>query len=439
MLSQPMPAYPLQCLFPPSDKFPSLSSNISLQDSFNTNPAYSPRKLINQESQSFPMTPNQVLKHFSDKLTKWEINEISVYNTIYCIGSEAEKIKTNQNSKTNFNFDDDKGKYKVVIKDHIAYRYEICEIYGNGTFGVVIKALDLKENKYVALKIIDRKNNIGNEVDILRYIKSKDEKGLYGIVDFLGSFTFRDHIVIIFEVLSINLFEFLKNSHFEGISLNLIRRIASQIIQALCFLHGNRIIHCDLKPENVLFKELNRSLVKLVDFGTSCFEDRKIFTYIQSRYYRAPEIILGLEYTSAIDIWSLGCILAELYIGRPIFQGESDSDQLYCIMEYCGYPPTELILQSHKWRTYFDDSLHVKNIKKNRENFRKPGGRTIEGFLRNADVKFVEFVKMCLEIDPRKRITAQEALLDQWIMDFSMKVVPKKEPVKRKLSLTMLR
>jgi dual specificity tyrosine-phosphorylation-regulated kinase 2/3/4 len=253
----------------------------------------------------------------------------------------------------------------------------------------------------------------------------------------MGNFTFRDHTVIIFEVLSINLFDFLKSSNFEGISPNLTRRIDSQILQTICFLHKHNIIHCDLKPENILFKELNRSLIKLADFGTSCFSDRKVFTYIQSRYYRAPEVILGLEYTPAIDMWSLGCILAELHAGHPIFSGENEADQLGCIMEYCGYPPTDLILQSHKWRAFFDDTLQAKPTKNSRGVLRKANSKTFHIFLKTAEDTFINLLKRCLETDPRLRITAQQALLDPWIMDFSMKIVLKTEPIKRKLSLTL--
>lgn len=108
----------------------------------------------------------------------------------------------------------------------------------------------------------------------------------------------------------------------QGLSLGLIRRFAVQILVSLKFLRSLHIIHCDLKPENILLKQPNRSAVKVIDFGSSCLEDERLYTYIQSRFYRAPEVILGLPYSTAIDMWSLGCILAELYTGYPIFPGE---------------------------------------------------------------------------------------------------------------------
>lgn len=95
----------------------------------------------------------------------------------------------------------------------------------------------------------------------------------------------------------------------------LLQAIARQCLEALEFLHHLRIIHCDLKPENILIKSYSRCEIKVIDLGSSCFETDNLFLYVQSRSYRAPEVILGLPYDQKIDIWSLGCILAELHTG----------------------------------------------------------------------------------------------------------------------------
>jgi dual specificity tyrosine-phosphorylation-regulated kinase 2/3/4 len=139
------------------------------------------------------------------------------------------------------------------------------------------------------------------------------------------------------------LYDFIKDNNFCGLSGGLIRKFANQMLQSLKFLKKHSIIHCDLKPENVLLSQANKSAIKLIDFGSSCFENEKIYTYIQSRFYRAPEIMLAIPYTTAIDMWSFGCILAELSTGFPIFPGESEPEQMALIMEIIGLPPKKML------------------------------------------------------------------------------------------------
>ena len=135
---------------------------------------------------------------------------------------------------------------------------------------------------------------------------------------------FWNHLCVTFELLSINLYDFLKAGDFKGLSLSLIRRIGIQILYALNYIKQEMIIHCDLKPENIILKDRNKSGIKVIDFGSSCFIDKRVYTYIQSRFYRAPEIILGIPYTHSIDMWSFACILSELYTGYPLFPGENE-------------------------------------------------------------------------------------------------------------------
>lgn len=125
-------------------------------------------------------------------------------------------------------------------------------------------------------------------------------------------------------MLNVNLYEHIKIHNFEGFEENLVWKYVIQILKCLLYLSSFKIIHCDLKPENILLRKAGKQLLKVIDFGSSCYEKERVYTYIQSRYYRAPEVILGIPYTTAIDMWSLGCIAYELFIGYPLFAGENE-------------------------------------------------------------------------------------------------------------------
>ena len=124
-----------------------------------------------------------------------------------------------------------------------------------------------------------------------------------------------------------NLYEFYKyinENNFENyFNLGRLQKITKQILIALEYIHSLKIVHCDLKPENILIKSINNTQIKVIDFGSSCFLHDHLSSYVQSRSYRAPEVILGCKYDNKIDMWSLGCILAELYTGSVIFQNDS--------------------------------------------------------------------------------------------------------------------
>jgi dual specificity tyrosine-phosphorylation-regulated kinase 2/3/4 len=106
-----------------------------------------------------------------------------------------------------------------------------------------------------------------------------------------------------------------------------------KLLTSLRFLKSLRIVHCDIKPENILLKQQNKSGIKLIDFGSSCLDGETVFTYIQSRYYRAPEVIIGLPYGHPIDMWSMACIFAELLTGYPLFPGEDETEQVELELE----------------------------------------------------------------------------------------------------------
>mgnify|MGYP003685684935 CR=1 FL=1 len=115
----------------------------------------------------------------------------------------------------------------------------------------------------------------------------------------------------------------------RGLSISLVRFFAKQLLQALVLLRREGIMHCDLKPENILLRNLQSPTIKIIDFGSACYAaQRPTSTYIQSRFYRSPEVLLGHPYGVEVDTWSLGCIVGEFFLGLPLFPGESEYNQV---------------------------------------------------------------------------------------------------------------
>lgn len=212
-----------------------------------------------------------------------------------------------------------------------------------------------------------------------------------------------------------NLYEFIKAHDFKGFSLKLIRRFTKQLLASLVLLHSHKVIHCDLKPENVLLAHPMHSEIKVIDFGSSCFENEKVYTYIQSRFYRSPEVILGTSYGMPIDMWSLGCILAELYTGYPIFPGENEQEQLACIMEVFGPPEKHLIEKSSRKKLFFDSMGKPRLSVSSKGRRRRPSSKDLRQALKCDDEAFLDFIARCLRWDPARRLTPHEASLHEFI------------------------
>lgn len=282
-------------------------------------------------------TPEQVIKVYRSKLTAYEQSEIYSYPEIFFIGANSKKRHGVVGGPNNCGYDDEHGSYVHVPRDHISYRYEVLKVIGKGSFGQVVKAYDHKTHQHVALKMVRNEKRFHRqaheEIRILDHLRKDDKDNTMNIIHMFEHFTFRNHICITFELLSINLYELIKKNKFQGFSLQLVRKFAHSLLLCLDALYKYKIIHCDLKPENVLLKQQGRSGIKVIDFGSSCYEHQRIYTYIQSRFYRAPEVILGARYGMPIDMWSLGCILAELLTGYPLLPGEDEGDQLACTIE----------------------------------------------------------------------------------------------------------
>lgn len=191
-----------------------------------------------------------------------------------------------------------------------------------------------------------------------------------------------------------------------------------------------KIIHCDLKPENILLCNPKRSAIKIVDFGSSCQLGQRIYQYIQSRFYRSPEVLFGIPYDLAIDMWSLGCILVEMHTGEPLFSGANEVDQVNKIVEVLGIPPKHVLDQAPKVKKFFHklpNGSYVLNVSKEKR-YRAAGSKKIhdilgvetggpegrrygeQGHSVSDYLRFKDLILRMLDYDPKTRITPYYAL-----------------------------
>lgn len=330
----------------------------------------------------------------STSLDIYERGEILRRKDIYCLPDLSEQTSRRiniRNYNNNYGFDDNSGNYVVIPRDHIKYRYEITAVLGNGSFGNVVKCWDKKysskdnKNKIVAIKII--KNDLNwsvqavYEIKMLQHLNGIASKmavddpysNEYGnrdcpVLTYYDHFNFRGHMCIVTEALSLNLYSMMEIVKFKGLSLDLLGIFMKKILVGLEYIHSMNVLHCDIKPENIMIKLPPASkltnlteqdlVVKIVDFGTSCFKNEVSFSYIQSRFYRAPEVILGAKYDRMIDIWSFGCIATELFTGEPLLPGKNELEQIAFIIELFGAPNSSLVLNQR--------NLLMKSIREER-------------------------------------------------------------------------
>ena len=252
--------------------------------------------------------------------------------------------------------------FPIVMNSIIAGRYQVVEYLGSAAFSKAIQCYDIHTEQMVCMKIIENNKDYFDqsidEIKLLRFIISNcddlDDKNLLKVIDY---FYHKEHLIIVTELLRDNLYEYSKynreveKKHYFDIPR--LQKVTKQILNALNFIHDLNLIHCDLKPENILIKSYSKSEIKVIDFGSSCFIHDHLSSYVQSRSYRAPEVILGCKYDFKIDMWSLGCILAELFTGYVLFQNDSVQGLLSRVVGIIGPIPEYMMKEGKLVSNFF--------------------------------------------------------------------------------------
>ncbi|KAF2317761.1 hypothetical protein GH714_041065 [Hevea brasiliensis] len=286
-------------------------------------------------------------------------------------------------------------------------RYEIVAAHGKGVFSTVIRAKDLKagvgEPEEVAIKIIRNNETMQragqSEVKILNKLADLDQENKRHCVRFLSSFKYRNHLCLVFESLHMNLREVLKKfGRNIGLKLTAVRAYAKQLFIALKHLKNCGVLHCDIKPDNMLVNEA-KNVLKLCDFGNAMFSGKNEITpYLVSRFYRAPEVILGLPYDHPMDMWSVGCCLYELYTGAFVDQ-HFDQDLHFHATE--------------------EDPVTKRTVKRMILNIKPKDIGSIVTSSPGDDLKmlanFRDLLDKIFVLDPEKRMTVHQAQLHPFI------------------------
>ncbi|CAJ0583198.1 unnamed protein product, partial [Mesorhabditis spiculigera] len=334
--------------------------------------------------------------------------------------------------------DDKEGHLIYNAGDIISKRYVIQDTLGEGTFGKVVKVIDKErtdathpEGRFFALKIIKNVNKYREaaklEVKVLNELKHRDPQGKQLIIQMIEHFDYFGHVCVLFDLLGLSVFDFLKQNSFHPYPLEQVRFIGYQLCHAVLFLHRHRLTHTDLKPENLLFvntdydtvqgrrkKPINvirDATVRLIDLGSATFDDEHHSQIVSTRHYRAPEVILELGWSQPCDVWSIGCILFELYTGVTLFQTHENREHLAMMERILGSVPARMIKRSKTkyfyngrldWSEKSQEGLYVKENCKPLLRYKQSN--------EEDHIDLFDLIDMMLTYEPSQRIQLQAAL-----------------------------
>ncbi|CAC5413630.1 CDK6 [Mytilus coruscus] len=288
--------------------------------------------------------------------------------------------------------------------------YEVISVIGNGAYGTVYKARD-KEGQLVAMKKIRIQNteegmpmSAIREIALLKQLENYEHPNIVRFLDVKHTNQTANEIRLnlVFEFIDQDLAAYLERCPSPGLGPDRIRDLMYQLLNGVDFLHAHRIVHRDLKPQNILITRNGQ--LKLADFGLARVYgfQMALTSVVVTLWYRAPEVILQASYATPVDLWSCGCIFAELFIRRPLFCGQSDIDQLAKIFEILGLP------MEHDW---------PDNVTLPWSSFKPVPPQPLQHYIPEIESDAQDLLEKLLQFNPHKRISARNAMNHSYFRD----------------------
>ncbi|XP_043496762.1 mitogen-activated protein kinase p38b-like isoform X1 [Polistes fuscatus] len=297
-------------------------------------------------------------------------------------------------------------------------RYQMLTPVGSGAYGQVCSAVDTTTNQKVAIKKLARPFQSAVHAKRtyreLRMLKHMNHENVIGLLDvFHPSSSLEDfqHVYLVTHLMGADLNNIVRT---QKLSDDHVQFLVYQILRGLKYIHSAGIIHRDLKPSNIAVNE--DCELKILDFGLARPTENEMTGYVATRWYRAPEIMLNwMHYNQTVDIWSVGCIMAELLTGRTLFPGTDHIDHLTRVLVLCGMPTEETLnkITSQEARNYIQSLPPLK-----KKNFKD--------VFRGANPLAIDLLELMLELDAERRITAEQALAHPYLAQYAD---PTDEPV----------
>nr|XP_032835360.1 dual specificity tyrosine-phosphorylation-regulated kinase 2-like isoform X2 [Petromyzon marinus] len=338
-------------------------------------------------------TPREILKLFGDFLTPTERSEVLTVNNVWYFGVHNKGFGTQ-----NHGYDDVYNHYVSVEHEHLNFRYEVLKKVV-GPYSQIFKCRDHKTNTRVAVKMwrqsfsAEEDHSQWMEYHILLQLQdwANDDVNVVRILDF---FTFRGHNCLVMQLIPkrrlLSAVDCTAPQHME---MTMVKLFTKSILKFLIQLHAKGIVHGDIKPRNMSIKEPGAGTIRMMSFENSFLVGRQRSQIFCSHAYLAPEAYLGHMSSFPVDMWGLGCTVAELATGRILFPAINKHDQLPCYMETLGMPPQNLIDGAPGRNKYFDGS----GMPLMSGQSRVPGSHPLYLALGSQDTEFHDFISRCLE------------------------------------------